>query len=75
LEPRLTTWSSRAIGSPIRFIQEIDFREGRPRLWYTLDNGNRVYVHMVYTCEVHFEVNAEDIIVAYQLVGRDCSRM
>lgn len=54
---------------------EIDSREGTRGWWYKLDSGNRVYVTMVFTCEVHFEVNAEDIIVGYQLVGRDCSRM
>jgi hypothetical protein len=75
VNPRLTTWAHETIGSPIRVIQEIDLQEGTRGRWYKLDSGNRVYVTMVFTCEVHFEVNAEDIIVAYQLVGRDCSRM
>ena len=40
---------------------------------YTLANGHLVYVHPDRrNCEIHYEVNGEDIIVGYTPMGTGC---
>ncbi|MEO7386407.1 MAG: hypothetical protein ABIX37_05685 [Gammaproteobacteria bacterium] len=78
--PTLAQYGESAIGLNISVIQELVRRpdsEARTIGWqeksYALDNGHWVYVEPDReNCEIHYEVNADNIIVAYTAVGTGC---
>lgn len=78
--PDLHTWAQQGVGRP---VSELEARDAQPQSYasrigwqkttYALDNGNWVYVHPDRPdCQIHFEVNPENIIVGYTPVGAGC---
>lgn len=80
--PGLEEWADQNIGRPITELRELDKRPGSyaSRVhWvektYSLNNGNRVYVHPDRVgCEIHFEVGMDGNVVSYTPVGEGCGR-
>jgi hypothetical protein len=62
-----------AVRAVVRHPNSYATRIGWQEQTYTLPNGHWVYVEPDRPhCEIHYEVNGEDIIVAYTPVGRGC---
>lgn len=76
--PRVKDWADQGIGLPIRnlfgriqdpgsYVARTHSKIGK----YKLDNGHFVYTEPVWTdCVVHWEVNADEIIVGYRMDGK-----
>ncbi len=78
--PTLREYGDSALGLDIAVVRDVVRRPGSHAStvgWqektYTLPNGHWVYVEPDRAnCEIHYEVNGEDIIVGYTPVGRGC---
>lgn len=78
--PTLKEWADSAIGSKVSELRALEAapgsyaaRTGWQQRSYHLGNGNWVYVHPDRpNCEIHFEVNSEDVIIGYTPVGTGC---
>jgi hypothetical protein len=78
--PTLKEWSDSAIGSKIGELRALAAapgsyaaRTGWQERTYHLGNGNWVYVHPDRpNCEIHFEVDRDDVIVGYTPIGSGC---
>ena len=79
--PTLREYGESAVGQNISVVRDVVRRpdpEARTVGWqektYTLANGHWVYVEQDRpNCEIHYEVNGEDIIVGYTPVGPGCT--
>ncbi len=78
--PTLRDWADSAIGQNVAVLRQLakppesySSQIGWQEKTYTLANGHWVYVEPDRkNCEIHFEVNGEDIIVGYTPVGSGC---
>ena len=78
--PTLKNYGDAAIGHNISVIRDLVRRPtsraslaGWQEKTYPLPNGHWVYVEPDRpNCEIHYEVNGEDIIVGYTPVGSGC---
>lgn len=78
--PTLEEYGGSAVGQDISVVRDVVERPGsraQAMGWqertYTLANGHWVYVEPDRAnCEIHYEVDGEDIIVGYQAVGTGC---
>ena len=79
--PTLEEYAGSAVGRDISVVRDPVRRPGSyastvgwQEKTYTLPNGHWVYVEPDRTnCEIHYEVNGEDIIVGYTAVGTGCA--
>jgi hypothetical protein len=78
--PTLEDYAGSAVGRDIAVVRDLVRRPGSHAStvgWqertYSLPNGNWVYVEPDRAnCEIHYEVNGEDIIVGYTAIGAGC---
>ncbi|MBL8201375.1 MAG: hypothetical protein JNK40_10420 [Chromatiales bacterium] len=78
--PTLKEYGDSALGLNISVVRDIVRRPtsyastvGWQERTYTLPNGHWVYVEPDrQNCEIHYEVDGNDIIVGYTPVGRGC---
>jgi hypothetical protein len=78
--PTLDEYGKACIGLNISVIRELTVgpnsyatRVGWEEKTYALANGHLVYVQPDRpNCEIHFEVNSEDIVVGYTPMGTGC---
>lgn len=78
--PALDDYASSHVGQNVALVraqvaapQSYASRVGWQEKTYGLANGHRVYVEPDRrNCEIHYEVNGEDIIVGYTAVGAGC---
>ena len=78
--PPLKEYADSVVGRDISVVRELVRRPGSHAStvgWqektYTLPNGHWVYVEPDRAnCEIHYEVNGEDIIVGYTPMGTGC---
>ena len=78
--PPLDEYAGAAVGQNISTVRDLVRRPGSHATtigWqertYTLPNGHWVYVEPDRSnCEIHYEVDGEDIIVGYTPVGSGC---
>lgn len=79
--PTLEDYADSAVGQNISVVRDLVRRPGSHATtvgWqektYTLPNGHWVYVEPDRAnCEIHYEVDGEDIIVGYTAVGTGCA--
>ncbi|MEQ1802441.1 MAG: hypothetical protein ABL989_10995 [Gammaproteobacteria bacterium] len=79
--PPLADYAGSAVGQNISVVRDVVRRPdpeaptvGWQEKTYTLANGHWVYVEADRAnCEIHYEVNGEDIIVGYTPVGTGCA--
>lgn len=78
--PDLKDYAGSAIGQNISVVRDVVRRPdsrattvGWQEKTYTLANGHWVYVEPDReNCEIHYEVDGEDTIVGYTLIGTGC---
>ena len=78
--PSLKDWADAVVGKNVSVLRELakpkesySSRVGWQETTYTLPNGNWVYVQPDRPhCEIHFEVNGQNLIVGYTPVGAGC---
>ena len=78
--PALKEYADSMVGRDVSVVRDLVRRPGSHATtvgWqertYTLPNGHWVYVEPDRAnCEIHYEVNGEDIIVGYTPVGTGC---
>ncbi len=78
--PTLKEYADSVVGRDISVVRDLVRRPGSHAStvgWqektYTLPNGHWVYVEPDRAnCEIHYEVNGEDIIVGYTPMGTGC---
>jgi len=78
--PTLEDWADPLVGKNVADLRALSvapgsysFRTGWQHRRYNLGNGNWVYVQPDRPdCEIHFEINSEDLIVGYTPVGNGC---
>ena len=78
--PPLKEYADSVVGRDISVVRDLVRRPGSHAStvgWqektYTLPNGHWVYVEPERAnCEIHYEVNGEDIIVGYTPMGTGC---
>ncbi len=78
--PTIKEWSDPLIGRNVSLLREAakpsssySSRIGWQEKTYPLPNGHWVYVQPDRpNCEIHFEVNGENIIVGYTPIGSGC---
>ncbi len=78
--PPLEDYAGSMVGRDISVVRDLVRRPGShantvgwQEKTYTLPNGHWVYVEPDRAnCEIHYEVNGEDIIVGYTPVGTGC---
>ncbi len=79
--PTLKDWADQAVGQNVSVLrnaakppESYSSRIGWQEKTYPLPNGHWVYVQPDRpNCEIHFEVNGEDIIVGYTPMGPGCT--
>jgi hypothetical protein len=78
--PTLKDWADPLVGKNVADLRTLSAapgsyssRTGWQQRSYHLGNGNWVYVQPDRPeCEIHFEINSEDLIVGYTPVGTGC---
>ncbi|MEZ5564273.1 MAG: hypothetical protein R3F24_01595 [Gammaproteobacteria bacterium] len=78
--PHLDEYANELVGQNISVLRELvaapqsyGSRAGWQEKTYTLANGHWVYVEPDRkNCEIHYEVNGENIIIGYTPVGSGC---
>ena len=78
--PTLKEYADSLVGRDISVVRDLVQRQGSfastvgwQEKTYTLPNGHWVYVEPDRAnCEIHYEVNGEDIIVGYTPMGTGC---
>jgi len=78
--PTIEEYAGSAVGQNISVVRDVVRRPGSRATtisWqertYTLPSGHWVYVEPDrQNCDIHYEVNGEDIIVGYTPVGSGC---
>lgn len=78
--PTIKEWSEPLLGRKVSELRALEAppgsfasRTGWQEKRYHLGNGNWVYVHPDRpNCEIHFEINSEDVIVGYTPIGSGC---
>jgi len=78
--PTLKDWADALVGKNVADLRALSAapgsyssRTGWQQRRYNLGNGNWVYVQPDRPdCEIHFEINSEDMIVGYTPVGTGC---
>ena len=78
--PDLRDYAGSLVGRGIDVVRQLVRRPGShadtvgwQERTYTLPNGHWVYVEPDRAnCEIHYEVDGQDVIVDYTLVGRGC---
>jgi len=79
--PTLKDWADPLVGQNVAVLRKLavapesySARIGWQEKTYTLANGHWVYVQPDRpNCDIHFEVNGEDVIQGYTPVGRGCT--
>jgi len=78
--PTLKDWADALVGKNVADLRALSAtsgsyssRTGWQHKRYNLGNGNWVYVQPDRpNCEIHFEINSEDLIVGYTPIGKGC---